>query len=87
MEDTNSLTTIYLAGNQIEAEIIKSRLESMSIPVLLKYESLGHVYGLTIDGLAQVQIQVPSEYAEDAEKLLNDSSCDQDVDQTSSSDD
>lgn len=70
MEQDDRLTTIYRAANQIEAELIKGLLESNDIPALLKYESVGQVYGLTIDGLGQVDVQVPQKYAQDAENLL-----------------
>jgi hypothetical protein len=71
MEKKDRLVTIYKAANQIEAELIKGMLDSEGIPALLKYESLGQVYGLTIDGLGQVEVQVPTKYAQDAENLLN----------------
>ena len=35
-------------------------------PVLLRRESAGMVYGLTVDGLGQVSILVPQELAEEA---------------------
>jgi hypothetical protein len=71
MEKKDKLVTIYKAANQIEAELIKGLLESEDIPTLLKYESLGQVYGLTVDGLGQVEVQVPTKYARDAEDLIN----------------
>jgi hypothetical protein len=58
-------TTRYM-----EAQIIKGRLESEGIPVLLSYESAGLVYGLTIDGLGDVKIMVPKSLAEEAKKIL-----------------
>lgn len=70
MQQDHRLTTIYRAANQIEAEIIRGMLESNGIPALLKYESLGQIYGLTVDGLAQVEVQVPQKYIQDAENLL-----------------
>ena len=54
------------------AQIYKANLEAQGIPVLLKYESAGLVYGITVDGLGQVQILVPAEFAEEAEALLED---------------
>jgi hypothetical protein len=54
------------------AQIYKSKLEAAEIPVLLKYESVGLVYGVTVDGLGEVRILVPAEYAEEAEALLQD---------------
>lgn len=86
MENENQLITIYKASNQIEAEIVKARLESEGIPALLKYESLGSVYGFTVDGLAQVEVQVPLKCAQAAEKLVNDSPEDWDVEQPGRSD-
>jgi hypothetical protein len=54
------------------AQIYKSKLEAAEIPVLLKYESAGLVYGLTVDGLGQVQIMVPKPFAAEAKALLQD---------------
>jgi hypothetical protein len=71
MEPGDQLKSIYKAANQIEAELIKGMLESEGIPALLKYESLGQVYGLTVDGLGQVEVQVPTKYVQDAENLIN----------------
>jgi len=71
MEASDRLISVYKAANQIEAELIKGMLESEGIPALLKYESLGQVYGLTIDGLGQVEVQVFSKHAQHAENLIN----------------
>ena len=71
MQQGDRLTTVFKAANQAEAELIKGILESNSIPVLLKYESLGLVCGLTVDGLGQVEIQVPYKYVGDANNLIN----------------
>ena len=54
----------------MEAQIIKGRLESEGIPVLLSYESAGLVYGLTIDGLGEVKVMVPKHLAEEAKGIL-----------------
>ena len=69
MPNTN-LTTVYVANGQPEAEIIKGRLETEGIPVMLRYESVGLVYGLTTDGLGQVKVQVPSHLAQEAKEIL-----------------
>lgn len=37
---------------------------------MLRYESAGIVYGLTVDGLGQVEVQVPSTLAEEARQVL-----------------
>jgi hypothetical protein len=54
----------------MEAQIIKGRLESEGIPVLLSYESAGLIYGITIDGLGEVKIMVPQRLAEEAKEIL-----------------
>jgi len=63
------LVTVRTA-NYLEAQIIKGRLESEGIPVLLRYESAGLVYGITIDGLGEVKVMVPSNLAEEAKEIL-----------------
>ena len=52
------------------ADIIKSHLESEGIPVFLKYESAGLIYGITADGIGEVRIMVPADVAEEARKII-----------------
>lgn len=54
------------------AHIYKSKLAAMDIPVLLKYESAGPVFGITVDGLGKVRVMVPQEHADEARALLAD---------------
>jgi len=69
MSADEQLVTVYIA-TQMEAEIIKGRLESEGIPVLLNYESAGLVYGITVDGLGEVKVMVPKRLAEEAREIL-----------------
>jgi hypothetical protein len=69
MSAKEPLVTLRTA-NYLEAHIIKGRLESEGIPVLLSYESAGLVYGITVDGLGQVRIMVPQHLAEEAKEIL-----------------
>jgi len=64
------LTRIYVTSGLYQAEIIRGKLEANDIPVLLKYESLGPVMGLTVDGLGQVEIWVPCNLEAQARSLL-----------------
>jgi len=64
----SDLVVIKIVQGDITANVIKSHLESEGIPVLLKYESAGRVYGVTIDGLGEVRILV---HEKDAEKALS----------------
>ena len=70
MPEETGLTTVYIANGQPEAEIVKGHLENEGIPAVLRYESAGIVYGLTINGLGQVEVQVPSSLAQHAREIL-----------------
>jgi len=72
LPEKTGLTTVYVASGQLEAEIVKGRLESEDVPAILRYEAAGLVYGLTIDGLGQVEVQVPSSLAKHAREILAD---------------
>lgn len=54
----------------IEAEIVKSKLESFGIPVLLRYEAAGRIFGITLDGLGKVRVMVPRRLLEEARQVL-----------------
>ena len=61
---------VHTVQGELTAHAIKSHLESEGIPVLLQYESVGVVYGLTIDGLGEVKILVPQELSEEARQII-----------------
>jgi hypothetical protein len=73
------MTLVYRTAGLLQAEVVKGRLESAGIPVMLDYESLGRVMGITVDGLGEVRILVPTERAEDARQLLEYNASDQDT--------
>lgn len=64
------LVTVYHSQGLLTAEVVKAKLEAAGVPVLLRYESLGPVYGLTVDGLGLVEVQVPEAWADDALALI-----------------
>lgn len=72
MTEEQELVCVQICHGIDLAQIYKSKLEAAEIPVLLKYESAGLVYGITVDGLGQVQIMVPEPFAAEAEALLQD---------------
>lgn len=61
---------VYLANGATDALMIKLFLESLGIPAVIFEESLGIVYGLTVGPLADSEIWVPAEKAEEAIELL-----------------
>ncbi len=66
----SELVTVYVASGRLEAEVVRGRLEAEGIPSMLSYESVGQTFGLTVDGLGQVQVKVPQAYAARAQTLL-----------------
>jgi hypothetical protein len=64
------LVTVYESMGMLGAQVVKAKLEAAGIPTMLKYDSATLVFGLTVDGLGMVQVQVPEAYAEDAEDLV-----------------
>ena len=63
-------TVVCTVQGELQASVIKSRLESEGIPAFLEYESVGRVFGLTVDGLGEVRILVPDALAEEARRLI-----------------
>jgi len=74
------LVTVYVSQGMLPAEVVRAKLESAGIPVLLKYEAIGQIIGLTVDGLGRVDVLVPEEYAADAEYLLQEEDSDTEED-------
>ena len=70
MPKNSDFIVIKIVQGELRANIIKSHLEAEGIPVYLKYESAGIIYGITADGIGEVKILVPKECAEDAKKII-----------------
>lgn len=58
MEDRD-WEVIYFAQGMVPARIVAGRLEAEGIPTKLRYEAVGALYGLTLDGLGEVKVLVP----------------------------
>lgn len=71
MQD-DDLEELLAVEGSMEADIIKSKLESYQIPVLLQYEAAGRIFGITMDGLGKVKIMVPKSFLAEARKILAD---------------
>lgn len=59
------------AGNYLQAEVVKGRLESEGIPAILRYEGAGLIYGVTVDGLGEARVMVPESRADEAADILS----------------
>jgi len=67
-ERETKLEKVYTASGMLQAQVIKGKLESEGIPVLLQYEA--EIFGLTVDGMGQVRILVPESQAEEARTVI-----------------
>jgi Putative prokaryotic signal transducing protein len=66
----DTLVSVYTSNGPLAAEVVKGRLESAGIPAVLKYESAGRVFGLTLDRLGAVQVLVERAREQEARELL-----------------
>lgn len=67
-QQETKLEKVYTASGQFQAHVIKGKLETEGIPVLLQYES--QIFGLTVDGMGAVRIMVPEPLAERAREII-----------------
>lgn len=58
------------AKTQAEAHIIKGKLESEGIPVIIQQEAIGKIYRLTVDGLGEIRILIPGKFKKLALSIL-----------------
>lgn len=65
-----NLVKVYESQGIFAAEVVKAKLQANGIPAMLKYESIGQVIGLTVDGLGRVEVYVSAEYADEAAELV-----------------
>jgi hypothetical protein len=68
------------ASGMTNANIVMGRLQTEGIPARLKYEAVGAIYAITIDGLGEVAILVPVSYVEKAREVLSRTYDDKDLD-------
>jgi hypothetical protein len=64
------LVEVYKASNDMEAQVIKSLLQSYDIPCVLKSNAAPSVHMFTFDGMAQVKIMVLASQADKARELI-----------------
>ena len=61
---------VFVANGQMQAQQVRSFLESEGIAVLLRGESLSKTHGLTLDGLGRVEVLVDAADEARARDLL-----------------
>lgn len=64
------MVEVYHAQNAMEAQVIKSLLESFNIPCFLKSNAAPSVHVLTMDGMGEVKVMVLESLAGRAKELI-----------------
>ena len=68
----NNNEQVWVASGMLDAEMIKSLLESFGIKAYLIQESAGNVFGMNFGPLGEVKIYVTSEFSVQAKEILKD---------------
>jgi hypothetical protein len=64
------MVEVYQARNEMEAQVIKSLLESYDIPCFMKSNAAPSVHTFTMDGMGEVRIMVLASMADKARELI-----------------
>ncbi|MFC1914195.1 putative signal transducing protein [Chloroflexota bacterium] len=72
MSKEDKLVEVYRSTSEMEAQVIKSLLESYEIPSLLQSNAAPSVHMFTVDGMGEVKIMVLSSMAASARELIKD---------------
>ncbi len=64
------LVTVRTAYGELESALYQGQLEQEGIPVVVRRESAGLVWGVMVDGLGAHHLQVPESLAEEAREVL-----------------
>ena len=65
----------------VEADVMRSKLESMNIPCLLQREAAGAALGITIGPFGEVKVLVPEPLADEALDLLSEDASISEIDE------
>jgi hypothetical protein len=70
LSKNEKMVEVYHARNSMEAQVIRSLLESYDIPCLLKSNAAPSVHMFTMDGMAEVRVMVLDSMAKEAKELI-----------------
>jgi hypothetical protein len=63
---------VTTVSGSLQADILRTLLESRDIEVFLNQDGAGRVYGINVGPLGEVQILVPESQSQEAQQILND---------------
>jgi hypothetical protein len=65
------LVEVYKAHGEMEAQVVKAKLESCGIPAMLKSAAAPSVHVFVVDGLGEYRVMVPQDLSEEALEILS----------------
>ena len=66
----HSWKSIVTVQGELQAEVIRGLLEAQGIPVHLSQEGVARAYGLGVGPLSEVDIMVPENFVQAAERVI-----------------
>jgi len=66
----DEMITVYIAQGEVDETQVRTFLEAHGIPTTSWGEALRKTHAFVLDGLGEVQVQVPAEYGDQARELL-----------------
>ncbi len=66
----DELVEVFRTSNGMEAQVIKSLLDSYDIPCLLKSNAARSVHVFTVDGMGEVRVMCLASMAEEAKEII-----------------
>ena len=69
-DDSRPSAVVRTVSGELEAEAIRTALESAGIPVRIKMESVARLIAVTVDGLGKVEVLVPPARLDEARGIL-----------------
>jgi hypothetical protein len=70
LENKEKMIEVYRGSGDMQAQVIKSLLESYGIPCILRSNAAPSVHLLTMDGMGEVRVMVWESTAEVARRLI-----------------
>jgi hypothetical protein len=68
------LVDVFIASGEVEAYIIKGKLEAAGIPSILRSNASRSVHMFTVDGMGEIRVAVNESVAGEALKIIEDES-------------
>lgn len=64
------MEVVFRSRGELQAQVVKSLLDSFGIPSALQSQAPGSVYAFTTNGMGEYRILVAQEFADEARKII-----------------